>query len=56
MSNYLVDKAYIDGANPSFIKSLKLRIGEDADYYKVLARYRSDRFGYEAAINDMRVF
>jgi hypothetical protein len=27
-----VDKVYIDGANPSFIKSLKLHIGEDADY------------------------
>jgi hypothetical protein len=32
MSRYDVDKVYIDGANPSFIKSLKLQIGEDADY------------------------
>src|SRR6187200_2102546 len=32
MSKYDVDKVYIDGANPSFIKSLKLQIGEDADY------------------------
>jgi hypothetical protein len=32
MSKYQVDKTYIDGANPSFIKSLKLQIGEDADY------------------------
>jgi len=31
-SKYQVDKVYIDGANPSFIKSLKLQIGEDADY------------------------
>jgi hypothetical protein len=31
MSKYDVDKVYIDGANPSFIKSLKLQIGEDAD-------------------------
>ena len=23
---------YVDGANPSFIRSLKLQIGEDADY------------------------
>jgi hypothetical protein len=30
MSKYQVDKVYIDGANPSFIKSLKLQIGEDA--------------------------
>ncbi|MFL6420997.1 MAG: hypothetical protein ACJ71P_16555 [Nitrososphaeraceae archaeon] len=32
MSRYDVDKVYIDGANPSFIKSLKLQIGEEADY------------------------
>jgi hypothetical protein len=32
MSKYDVDKVYIDGANPSFIKSLKLQIGDDADY------------------------
>jgi hypothetical protein len=31
MVKYNVDKVYIDGANPSFIKSLKLHIGEDAD-------------------------
>jgi hypothetical protein len=36
-----VDSVYIDGANPSFIKSLKLQIGEDADYDRVIARYRS---------------
>jgi hypothetical protein len=41
MSKYYVDKVYIDGANPSFIKSLKLQIGEDADYDKVIARYKS---------------
>src|ERR671932_623569 len=42
MSKYQIDKVYIDGANPSFIKSLKLQIGEDADYDKVIARYRSE--------------
>ena len=31
MTKYNVDKVYIDGANPSFIRSLKLQIGEDAD-------------------------
>jgi hypothetical protein len=45
MSKYQVDKVYIDGANPSFIKSLKLQIGEDADYDKVIARYRSEGLG-----------
>jgi len=37
-----VDTTYIDGANPSFIKSLKLQIGKDPDYDKVIARYRSE--------------
>jgi hypothetical protein len=45
MSKYDVNKVYIDGANPSFIKSLKLQIGEDPDYDKVIARYRSDKLG-----------
>ena len=37
-----MDKIYIDGANPAFIKSLKLQICEDPDYDKVIARYRSE--------------
>ena len=41
MSRFDVDTVYVDGANPSFIKSLKLMIGEDPDYDKVIARYRS---------------
>ncbi|MFL6355039.1 MAG: DEAD/DEAH box helicase family protein, partial [Nitrososphaeraceae archaeon] len=45
MSKYDVDKVYIDGANPSFIRSLKLQIGEDPDYDKVIARYRSEKLG-----------
>ena len=55
MSKYQVDKAYIDGANPSFIKSVKIQIGEDADYDKVIARYRSEGWGDEAALNDMKI-
>ena len=38
----LLDKVYINGANPSFIKSLKLQIGEEADYDKVIQRYKAD--------------
>jgi hypothetical protein len=45
MSKYDVDKVYIDGANPSFIKSLKLQIGDDAEYDKVIARYKSEKLG-----------
>ena len=32
---YTVQKIYIDGANPSFIKSLKLQWGERSDYENV---------------------
>jgi hypothetical protein len=45
ISKYQVDTTYIDGANPSFIKSLKLQIGEDPDYDKVIARYRVEVLG-----------
>jgi hypothetical protein len=55
MSKYQIDKVYFDGANPSFIKSLKLQIGDDADYDKVIARYRSEGFGDEAAFADMKI-
>src|SRR5919197_1968564 len=53
MSKYDVDKVYIDGANPSFIRSLKLQIGEDPKYDKVIARYRSQGLG--DATKDMRI-
>jgi hypothetical protein len=53
MSKYDVDKCYVDGANPSFIRSLKLQIGEDPDYDKVIARYRSEGLGN--ATRDMRI-
>jgi hypothetical protein len=53
MSKYEVDNVYIDGANPSFIKSLKLQIGEDADYDKVIASYRSEKLG--DGTKDMRI-
>jgi hypothetical protein len=45
MSKYEVDKVYCDGANPSFIRSLKLEIGEDPDYDEVIARYKAEGLG-----------
>jgi hypothetical protein len=45
---------YIDGANPSFIKSLKLQIGEEADYDKVIATYRSEGLGGDGT-TDMKI-
>jgi hypothetical protein len=53
ISKYDVDKVYIASANPSFIKSLKLQIGEDADYDKLIAGYRSEKLG--DATKDMRI-
>src|ERR671933_1695392 len=51
ISKYQIDKIYIDGANPSFIKSLKLQIGEDADYDKMIARYRTEGLGDDPTKN-----
>jgi hypothetical protein len=53
MSKYDIDMVNVDGANPSFIKSLKLQIGEDPDYDKVIARYKSQGLG--DATKDMRI-
>jgi aromatic ring-cleaving dioxygenase len=47
----LFDKVYIDGANPSFIKSLKLQIGEDSEYDKVIARYKAEKLGDNSSQN-----
>ena len=55
MSKYKVDKTYIDGANTSFIKSLKLRIGEEADYLEEIARYKSQGLTDEQATTNMRI-
>jgi hypothetical protein len=54
MSKYNVDKVYIDGANPSFIRSLKMQIGEDPDYDKLIARYRSEKMSGNWS-QDMRI-
>src|SRR5919205_1025913 len=54
ISKYQIDKVYIDGANPSFIKSLKLQIGEDPDYDKIIARYRSEGLG-DSWTQDMKI-
>ena len=58
MSKYKVDKVYVDGANPSFIRSLKLQIGEEADYDKVISRYKAEGFGsggVEDALKNMKI-
>jgi hypothetical protein len=54
ISKYNVDSVYIDGANPSFIKSLKLQKGEDPDYDKVIARYKAEGLG-DSWSKDMKI-
>jgi DNA-binding Lrp family transcriptional regulator len=54
MSKYNIDSVYVDGANPSFIRSLKLQIGEDADYDRVIARYKAEGLG-DSWTKDMRI-
>jgi DNA primase large subunit len=39
-------KIYVDGANPSFIKSLKLQLGENPDYDKAIAYYKSQKWDW----------
>ena len=39
---------------PSLIKSLKLQIGEDLDYDKAIARYRSEGLG-DSWSKDMKI-
>jgi hypothetical protein len=53
MSKYGVLKVYVDGANPSFIRSLKLRIGEDAEYEKAIQTAKQD--GYGDGTNNMKI-
>ena len=45
----------VDGANPSFIKALKLQIGEDPDYDKVITRHKSERLGDDWIQGMMRI-
>jgi Terminase RNaseH-like domain len=51
---YEVHKIYIDGANPSFIRSLKIQIGEEPDYDKVIDRYKSEYPDYDWT-QDMKI-
>jgi hypothetical protein len=39
-----VDRIYVDGANPSFITSLKLMLGEREDYEKIIEHRKIKEF------------
>jgi Terminase RNaseH-like domain len=55
MSKYQVDKTYVDASSPSFIKSLKLRIGEKADYLEEIDRLKKEGFGGDDGTKDMKI-
>jgi hypothetical protein len=42
-----IHKIYIDGSNPSFIRALKIQIGEDERYEEVIKEAKSIRLDYE---------
>jgi hypothetical protein len=55
MSKYDVDKVYIDSANPSFIRSLKIQIGEAAAYIEEISKYKSQGLTEEQALRNMKI-
>jgi Terminase RNaseH-like domain len=48
IQKYNPNKILIDGANPSFIRSLKIQLNENPDYDKVIARYRDKKINWES--------
>jgi hypothetical protein len=42
-----INKIYIDGSNPSFIRALKIQIGEDEEYEEIIKEAKSIRLDYE---------
>jgi hypothetical protein len=52
--HHMIRTTYVDGANPAFIKSLKLQIGEEAGYDTVIARCRSEGLG-DSSSQDIRI-
>jgi hypothetical protein len=47
IENYNIAKVYIDGANPSFIRSLKQMLGERSDYEKVIDYYKKIKWHWK---------
>ncbi len=40
-------RVYIDGSNPAFVRSLKIKVGKSADYDKIIERSHHDKVDYE---------
>jgi hypothetical protein len=46
IGKYQVQKIYIDAANPSFIRSLKLAVGDREDYENQIAYYKKMKWNW----------
>jgi hypothetical protein len=43
----IVVKDVYHGANPSFIRALKIQLGEDEDYEEIIKEYKAKKWDYE---------
>ena len=48
IQKYNPNKILIDGANPSFIRSLKLQLNENPAYEKVIARCKDKKINWQS--------
>ena len=46
-----ISKIYVDGANPSFIRALKLQMGEDEEYEEIIKDCKASKRDYEYEMN-----
>jgi hypothetical protein len=46
-----INKIYIDGSNPSFIRALKIQIGEDEEYEEIIKEAKSRKQNYEFSMD-----
>ena len=46
-----ISKIYVDGANPSFIRALKLQMGEDEEYEEIIKECKAKKRDYEFEMN-----
>ena len=48
-----INKVYVDGANPSFIRALKIQMGEETNYEEIIKEAKTKRLNY--LLTDMHV-
>ena len=50
-----LNKIYIDGSNTSFIRALKIQIGEDEEYEEIIREARNRKQNYEFSMDVVSV-